>query len=315
MAPSIGTPALWIGFHVFVFIALFIDLFVLHKDAEKVSKREAALWSVIWISCALFFGAGLWWAFGNEIGMQFFAGYLIEESLSVDNLFVFMLIFAFFKVPEAYQHRVLFWGIFGAIVLRGVMISMGVALLARFEILILILAAVLIYSSLKLLISGDEDEEDLSNNAIVKFARRLVKVSPHYDGVRFRTEVDGVKMFTPLALVLIVVELSDVVFAVDSIPAVFGVATDPFIIYTSNICAILGLRALFFLLAGALADLRFLQPCLALVLGFVGVKMVLAYFGIHIATPIALGVVFGLLACGVLLSVVFKADETSSESK
>jgi len=165
MAPSIGTPALWIGFHVFVFIALFIDLFVLHKDAEKVSKREAALWSVIWISCALFFGAGLWWAFGNEIGMQFFAGYLIEESLSVDNLFVFMLIFAFFKVPEAYQHRVLFWGIFGAIVLRGVMISMGVALLARFEILILILAAVLIYSSLKLLISGDEDEEDLSNNA------------------------------------------------------------------------------------------------------------------------------------------------------
>jgi len=314
MVQSIGTPALWLGFHAFVFVALFIDLFLLHKEASQVSKREAAVWSTIWISSALAFGAGLWWFFGKDIGLQFFAGYLIEESLSVDNLFVFMLVFSFFKVPEEFQHRVLFWGIFGAIVLRGLMIWMGVALLARFEILIVILALVLLYSSIKLLFTSEEEEEDLSNNTIVKIAQKLIKVSPDYDGTKFRTVVEGVKVFTPLALVLIVVELSDVVFAIDSIPAVFGVATDPFVIYSSNICAILGLRALYFLLAGTLAGMRFLQPCLALVLGFVGIKMILGYFGVHIETYVALGVVFGLLITGIFLSVLFPTISDSNET-
>jgi tellurite resistance protein TerC len=313
LTESIGTPALWIGFHVVVVVALFIDLFVLHKDDHAVSRREALFWSCVWISLSLCFAAGLWFVHGADIGLQFLAGYVVEESLSVDNLFVFLLIFGYFKVPAEVQHRVLFWGIFGAIVLRGTMIGLGVALIARFEWLLLFFAVILIWSSVKLLLIGDDDEEDLSNNKTVAFARWLVKATDQYDGSKFITVVDGVKRLTPLALVLVVVELSDVVFAVDSIPAVFGVAEDPFIIYSSNICAILGLRSLYFLLAAALSGMRFLGPCLGLVLGFVGVKMILGYFGVHLHVAVALGVVGGLLATGVVLSLLFphapKAEE------
>ena len=306
MPESVATPALWIGFHAFVVVALLLDLFVLHKDERPVRKREALAWSIVWVSLSVMFGGGLWWGYGANIGMEFFAAYTVEKSLSVDNLFVFLLIFAYFKVPANVQHRVLFWGVFGAIVLRALMIFLGVALISRFGFLMLGFAAILIWSSLKLLITGDDDDDDLTDNrtgevrALVAQSQRQLRRLEVRDRRRWGAPLH------PLALVLVVIELSDLLFAVDSIPAVFGVATDPFVIYSSNICAILGLRALYFLLAAALSGLRFLGPCLGLILGFVGVKMVLAYFDVHIHVGIALSVVAGLLAAGVVLSLLFK---------
>ncbi len=295
----------WIGFHVFVVAALLFDLLVLHKEDKPVSKREALAWTAVWVTLAMVFAGGVAYFMGSDKALEFVAGYLIEESLSVDNLFVFLLVFAFFKVPPAVQHRVLFWGIFGAIVMRGLMIWLGVALINRFEPIILVFAAVLVYSGVKLLFEKDDDDGDLSNNRIVRLARRLLPFSDNYDGNRFITVQNGAKKATPLLLVLIVVEVSDLIFAVDSIPAVFGVTRDPFIVYTSNIFAILGLRSLYFALAGALAGLRFLKPCLALVLLFIGGKMVAGYFEHHVPIGIALAVVGGLLGAGVGLSLLF----------
>lgn len=305
---SIDNLYAWIGFNVFVVAALLFDLFVLHKEDKPVSKREALGWTVVWIVAAMVFAGGLAYFTSAEKSLEFVAGYLIEKSLSVDNLFVFMLVFTFFKVPANVQHRVLFWGIFGAIVMRGLMIWLGVALINRFEPIILVFAAVLLYSGVKLLFDKEE-EGDLSDNRIVRIARRLLPVTDSYEGSKFLTVQNGVKKATPLLLVLLVVEMSDVVFAVDSIPAVFGVSRDPFIVYTSNIFAILGLRSLYFALAGALAGLRFLKPCLALVLVIIGCKMVAAYFGYHLPVGIALGIVGGLLGAGVALSLLFPKKE------
>lgn len=303
---SIASWPLWIGFHVFVIAALLVDLLVVHRGERVVRKREAAGWTIVWVTCAMVFAGGVAWAFSADKSLEFVAGYLIEKSLSVDNLFVFLMLFRAFRVPDAYQHRVLFWGVFGAIVLRAIMIALGVGLIRHFEPIILVFAGLLVFSSLQLFLEKEEaDELDIEHNRLVRWTRRLLPLSDRYDGSRFFTRVEGAWRATPLLLVLVVVELSDVMFAVDSIPAVFGVSQDPFIVYTSNIFAILGLRALYFLLASALAGLRFLKPSLAMVLLFVGGKMIAAYFGVHVPIGIALGVVGALLGIGVGLSLLW----------
>jgi tellurite resistance protein TerC len=323
---SIGTPALWIGFTVVVVLVLAIDLYIGSKSDAPMTKRTALAWTSVWVTLAAGFCGVVWMlapqAQANEKAMEFASAYIIEYSLSVDNLFVFLLLFSAFKVPSGYQHRVLFWGIFGAVVLRAIFIFAGTALLARFHFLIYLFGAFLIYTGIKLLTSGEEDEDnDVSDNKVVVLAKRFIAVTDKYDGHNFFTVIDGVRKATPLLLVLVCVELSDVVFALDSIPAVFGITLDPFIVYTSNIFAILGLRSLFFLLAGSLWGLRFLKPALGIVLAFVGVKMclplvhwvaekagagdALSWVPHHIPTPVSLGVVAGMLGLGVVLSMVF----------
>lgn len=332
MAQSIGTPSLWIGFTVVVAIVLAVDLYIGSKSDAPMSKRAAFAWTSLWVSLAVAFCGFVWFLApderANETAMEFASAYIIEYSLSVDNLFVFLLLFSAFKVPEGYQHRVLFWGIFGAVILRAIFIFAGTALLSRFEFLIYLFGAFLIYTGIKLLVSGDDDADaDVADNKIVILAKKFVAVTDKYDGHNFFTTVDGVRKATPLLLVLVCVEFSDVVFALDSIPAVFGISLDPFIVYTSNIFAILGLRSLFFLLAGSLWGLRFLKPALGIVLAFVGVKMCLKlvhwaaekaglkleWLPEHVPTPVSLAVVAGLLGLGVVLSVLFPGEKPAEK--
>jgi tellurite resistance protein TerC len=336
---SIGTPALWVGFSVVVFVVLAIDLFLASRTDKAMTKTAALGWTGVWVACAVAFGAGIYFLLDHdrsqEAAMEFFTAYIIEYSLSIDNLFVFLLLFSAFKVPQEHQHRVLFWGIFGAVVLRAIFIFAGTALLQQFHALIYLFGAFLIFTGVKLLIPGGDDEDsDVSDNKVVILAKKFIRVHDKYDGHHFFTMQNGVRLATPLFLVLVCVELSDVVFALDSIPAVFGVSLDPFIVYTSNIFAILGLRSLFFLLSGALWGLRFLKPALGLVLSFVGVKMclelietglqkagvatdwmpqVVSAHGSHVGvpTPISLAVVGGLLLLGVVASVLFPGEKKS----
>jgi tellurite resistance protein TerC len=328
---SIGTPALWIGFTVIIAIVLAVDLWLGSKQTTPMTKRQALAWTTVWVSIAAAFGVGILLfahdAHNETKAMEFFTAYIIEYSLSIDNLFVFLLLFSAFKVPQAYQHRVLFWGIFGAVVLRAIFIFAGTALLQRFHFLIYLFGAFLIYTGAKLIFSGDDDEDaDVADNKVVKLARRFIHVSDKYDGHHFFTMVGAKRVATPLLLVLVSVELSDVVFALDSILAVFGVSLDPFIVYTLNIFAILGLRSLFFLLAGALWGLRFLKPALGVVLAFVGIKMCLglvhaalakagveaAWLPHEIPTPVSLAVVGGMLALGVLASMLFPGEKKAA---
>ena len=329
---SIGTPALWIGFTVVVAALLAVDLGLMSRDPKPMTKRAAALWTVAWVSLAAAFGAGIYFfaagEHGSRVALEFTTAYLIEYSLSIDNLFVFLLLFHAFAVPAAYQHRVLFWGIFGAVILRGIFIFVGSALLASFHPLIYIFGAFLVFTGLKLLFEKEESEDDVKDSATLRLARRFIPVSDSYDGHHFFTIVNGARRATPLLLVLVSVELSDVVFALDSIPAVFGVSTDAFIVYTSNIFAILGLRSLYFLIAGALWGLRFLKPALGLVLGFVGLKMLLplvpelarhvstaSMFAAenddhwHVSIGWSLAVIGGLLGAGIALSLLFPGKD------
>jgi tellurite resistance protein TerC len=313
---SIGTPLLWISFTVVVVAILGLDLLLMKRDPKPMKKRTALAWTSLWVGMATAFAIGIWWKIGREPALEFAAAYLIEYSLSVDNLFVFLLLFHAFKVPPALQHRVLFWGIFGAVILRAIFIFVGTALLQQFHFLIYVFGAFLVYTGGKLVLEKDSDEEaEVADNRIVRLVRRFIKVTDQYDGPKFFTLVEGARRATPLLVVLVSVELSDVVFALDSIPAVFGVTLDPFIVYTSNIFAILGLRALFFLLSGALWGLRFLKPCLGIVLAFVGGKMIASYWEVHVSIGVSLGVVGGLLATGVVLSVLFpgkKPDDVAA---
>ncbi|MEW5300183.1 MAG: hypothetical protein WDW36_003131 [Sanguina aurantia] len=258
-----------------------------------------------WVAAAVAFGAGIWYVQGAEKSAEFFAGYLLEQSLSVDNLFVFVLVFKYFKTPMEYQNKVLQFGILSAAVLRGVMIIAGVSIIEDFQPALLVFAGILLFSSFKLLSAGDDDEEeDLSNNFVVKACRRLLPVTDAYDGDKFWTVQNGVRMATPLLLTLSVIELCDVVFAVDSVPAVLGVTLDPFIVYTSNLFAILSLRSLYFFVSTIMAELRFLDRAVALVLGFIGIKMVLGFAGIDIPTDQSLLVVAGTLGAGVGASLL-----------
>ncbi|XP_010453276.1 PREDICTED: thylakoid membrane protein TERC, chloroplastic [Camelina sativa] len=275
------------------------------EETYKTSFKTVALC----VGTAVAFGIGIGLKEGVGKASEFFAGYLLEQSLSVDNLFVFVLVFKYFKVPLMYQNRVLTYGVAGAVVFRFALIILGTATLQKFEAVNLLLAAVLLYSSFKLFAS-EEDDTDLSDNFIVKTCQRFIPVTSSYDGNRFFTKQDGILKATPLLLTVAVIELSDIAFAVDSIPAVFGVTRDPFIVLTSNLFAILGLRSLYTLISEGMEDLEYLQPSIAVVLGFIGFKMILEFFGFHVSTEASLGVVALSLSTGVLLSLTNKSSDS-----
>lgn len=299
MLLAMGSPALWILFNLFVLFALALDLGVFHRKPHKIGLREAALGSALWISAALAFGFFVWHWFGALRGLEFFAGYVIEKALSIDNLFVFLVVLRTFQVDEALQHRVLAWGILGALVMRGIMIAAGSVLIARFFWIIPALGAFLVYTGVHMLWKRDK-QVHYEKNPVFRFASRHLRVTSSYRGGKFFVRESGQLLATPLLLVLLVIEISDVTFAVDSIPAVFGVTRDPFIVYTSNVFAILGLRALYFLLSELLDYLRYLGIGLALILIFVGGKMVLDPWW-HVSVGLSLVVVAGIL----LLTTVF----------
>jgi tellurite resistance protein TerC len=274
LAVSVGSPGLWAAFLVFLALMLALDLGVFHRKAHAVGLREAAVWSAVWVALAFGFAALVWWRFGSERGLEFTTGYLIEKALSIDNIFVFVVIFQAFSIPVLHQHRVLFWGILGALVMRAAFIFAGTALLERFHWTLYLFGALLLVTGLKLLRSKRETAEP-KQSGVVRLASRFIPVTSGLREGRFFVREDGRSLATPLFLALVAVELSDLLFAVDSIPAIFGVTRDPFIVFTSNIFAILGLRSLYFLLAGIVTRFRYLSVGLALVLVFVGLKMML----------------------------------------
>jgi tellurite resistance protein TerC len=302
MMESIGSPAAWLGFTALVVALLVLDLAVFHRKAHEVKVREALIWSVVWVALAVSFGIGLYFWSGPEPALEFFTGYLIEKALSVDNLFVFLVIFSYFAVPPEFQHRVLFWGILGAMVMRAIFIFAGTALLSQFHALIYVFGGFLLFTGVKLLLHRDAEVHPERNPLFRWFQRVIPTVSSYRDG-RFTVIENGRRFATPLLLVLIAVEASDIVFAVDSVPAIFGVTEDPFIIFTSNIFAILGLRALYFVLAGAMERFHHLKVGLALVLVFIGGKMVLSWL-FHVPIGVSLGIVVLLLAGAIVASLL-----------
>ena len=296
----------WIAFNAAVLAILVLDLGVFHRRAHAVSLREAGLWTATFVSLSMALAALIWRLRGPQKGVEFLTGYLIEYSLSVDNIFVFLMLFRFFSVPKALQHRVLFWGILAAVVLRGAMIALGVTLIQRFDWILYVFGAFLLYTGAKMFFHDGLDVHPEAN-PILRFCRRALPLTPDFEGTRFVVRREGRIFFTPLFLVLIAVEGADVVFAVDSIPAIFGITTDPFIVYTSNIFAILGLRSLYFLLAGVMGLFKYLQHGLALVLVFIGLKMLLAQV-FHVDTRVSLGIVASILAASVLLSLAHRRE-------
>jgi tellurite resistance protein TerC len=300
---SIGTPFLWIGFTLFVLAMLALDLGVFHRTAHSVSVREALVWTAVWITLALGFNVGVYFWFGAQRAFEFLTGYVIEKALSVDNIFVFLVVFSAFAVPATLQHRVLFWGILGALVMRAIFIVLGAALLQRFHWVIYIFGAFLVFTGIKLLRQRSEEVHP-ERNLLFRLFRRCVPAVHDYRGGHFVVVEAGRRYATPLLLVLVAIEATDLVFAVDSIPAIFAVTQDPFIVYTSNIFAILGLRALYFALAGMMGKFHYLKVGLAFVLVFVGVKMLLA--GVyHIPILASLGVIVTLLAGAIVASQLF----------
>jgi len=291
----------WLGFTALVGGLLVLDLGVLNRRSHILSMREAATWSGCLVALAVMFGGFLWWREGAQTGLEFYTGYLVELSLSVDNLFVFILIFQYFAVPIELQPRVLKWGILGAVIMRAIMIGLGALLLARFHWIIYVFGAILIYTGVRMLRAGDEQIEP-ERNPLVRLARRFLPVTAGYEGQHFAVRHGGKLMATPLLLVVLVVEWSDLVFAVDSIPAIFAITRDPFIVYSSNVFAILGLRALFFVLAGAMNSFVYLKPGVALILVFVGIKMTLAAW-FHIPALASLAVIIGTLTVAILASM------------
>lgn len=298
------SPLFWILFNLLVIVLLLLDLGILNRNAKVLSFRQATINSVIWISLALLFNVGIYFWAGTEKAVEFLTGYLIEYSLSVDNIFVFVLIFSSFAVPREYQYRVLFWGIIGALVLRGSLILAGAALVERFHWVLYIFGAFLIYAGLRLLRHGDDDVIDLENNRILKFIRRFVPLTDQYHGSLFFIRQQGQQMATPLFLVLIFVDVIDVVFALDSIPAIFAVTQDSFIVYTSNVFAILGLRSLYFLLEGIVNKFVHLRYGLAVVLTFVGIKLLTEQF-LHIPNWLSLIVIVVAIGASIYTSLRF----------
>ncbi len=303
---------LWIGFNLFVLALLALDLGVFHRHAHAVSVKEASIWSVVWISLALAFNAVVYffwdWLSPNssytnaEAGLAFFTGYLIEKSLSVDNIFVFVLIFSYFAVPTMYQHRVLYWGILGALVMRGILIAVGAVLLKEFHWIVYVFGGFLIFTGIRMALHRNEELHP-EKNPLVRLFRRLVPVTDTYEGERFLIRRAGRWMATPLLLVLVMVESTDLVFAVDSIPAIFAVTNDPFLVYTSNVFAILGLRSLYFVLAGVMDKFYYLKLGLSTVLTFVGIKMVLVDI-YKIPVLASLGVIGTILTIAVVASLL-----------
>ena len=297
-----GTPLLWVGFNLFVLFALALDLGVFHRKVHRIGIREAAFFSAVWISLALCFGYFVWHWFGEQRGLEFLTGYVIEKALSVDNLFVFLVIFRTYQVEDRVQHRVLAWGILGALLMRGIMIASGAVLISRFHWILPAFGVFLVYTGAHMLLKREKDGH-YERNPIVRFASSHLRVTKEYRGERFFLRQAGKLFATPLFLVLLIVEITDVTFAVDSIPAIFGITRDPFIVFTSNVFAILGLRALYFLLADLLGYFRYLGIGLALVLMFIGAKM-LAEPWWHISVGPSLGIVGGILLITIMVSFI-----------
>jgi tellurite resistance protein TerC len=303
----------WIAFHIGVFIALALDLVSFKRRARALSMRAATLRSAIWMVLSLAFCSLIWQRQGEDRGLDFLTGYLIEYSLSVDNIFVFILIFNYFRVPPIAQHRVLVWGIVGALVMRGVMIWLGVTLVTHFHFVLYIFGAFLLVTAVRMF-TGEYGQQDFENSLVMRLVRRSVYVTNEFRGEDFTAKVDNRWMLTPLALVLIVIDVMDLVFAVDSIPAVFAITRDPFIVYTSNICAILGLRSLYFLLAKLMDRFIYLKTGLAFVLAFVGIKMIVAdYF--RLPTPISLAVIVFTLSLTITISMIVTKKRARNENR
>jgi len=305
----------WIGFHIFVFVLLAIDLGVASRKSKEMEIKEAMVLSGIWITVALIFNAFVYYWKGVEAGTNFLAGYLVEKSLSVDNLFVFVLIFSYFKVPPIYQRKVLFWGILGALIMRAIFIVAGVQIISYFSWVMYIFGAFLVFTGIKLVTEKDKEIEP-ENNPVLKIFRKIIPVKTDYGVGKFLVKENGVWYATQLFVVLVVVETTDVIFAVDSVPAILGIVNPPdtFIVYTSNVMAILGLRALYFALAGIMGMFHYLAYGLSAILVFIGVKMIIAQLGYHIPTPIALGAVAGILAISIVISIMFKPTEPEEKS-
>jgi tellurite resistance protein TerC len=297
----------WVGFIAFVLAMLALDLGVFHREAHEVRPKEAGIWTAVWVALALLFACGLYLLSGRHVALTFLTGYVVEEALSADNIFVMVLIFEYFRVPKLCQHRVLFYGILGALVMRGLFIAVGAALIARFHWILYLFGAMLVVTGIRMGIKSDE-EFDGEQNRIVRAARRLLPFSNDYHGKNFFVVEAGRKLATPLLLVLILVELTVLVFAIDSIPAIFGVTTDPFIVFTSNIFAVLGLRSLYFLLAAVVDRFHLLKYGLALILSFVGFKMLSERF-IEIDIALSLSIILGVLALSITASLVWPRRE------
>jgi tellurite resistance protein TerC len=299
MADSIW---LWVGFNAAVLVMLALDLGVFHRKAHAVSLREASAWTAVWVSLALLFNAGIWYFAGRQPALEFLTGYLVEKSLAVDNIFVIALIFSYFAVPAAYQHRVLFWGILGALVMRGAFIAAGAYVLHQWHWVIYVFGGILLLTGVRMALRKDE-AIDPEHNPVVRLARRWLPLTQRYDGQRFWTVENGRRVATPLFLVLLLVEFTDVVFAIDSIPAIFAITSDPFIVYTSNVMAILGLRSMYFLLAGVVHKFVYLKFGLSLVLVFVGAKMMLIDV-FKVPTVVSLAVIATVIGGSIALSLL-----------
>ncbi len=294
---------LWIGFNILVLILLAIDLGVFHGDDHEVTVKEGLIWTVVWITLALTFNLVLYYWKGTEVAVEFLTGYTIEKSLSVDNIFVFLMLFSYFRVPAKYQYKVLIYGILGALVLRGIFILGGTYLIATFNWILYVFGAFLVFTGIKMGF-GEEKEVEPSKNPMLKILRRFLPITSNYRNGKFFVRESGKLMGTPLLVVLVVVESTDVVFAVDSIPAIFAITLDPFIVYTSNVFAILGLRALYFAMAGLMKLFYYLKYALGVILAFVGVKMLL-HDVYHMPNSIALGTIAAIFGISIVLSIYF----------
>jgi len=303
-----NTPLFWLGFNAFVLGMLLLDLLVFNRKAHVVKMREALGWSFFWIALSLVFNYFVYRNMGRQAGLEFLTGYLIEKSLSVDNLFVFLLIFSYFRVPPQYQHKILFWGVLGALVLRAIFILVGAALLAKFSFLLYVLGAFLVYTGIKMATNAGEPEIDPDSNPVVKFLSRHLPITSQLHEGKFFVRKDGLLFATPLLVVLVMVETTDVVFAVDSIPAILAVSRDTFIVYTSNVFALLGLRALYFALEGLMRLFHYLHYGLSLILIFIGSKLLLSEV-YHMSMGLSLGVVGVILALSVVASLLFPKQE------
>lgn len=302
----------WVGFGVFVVAMLVLDLGVFHRKSHVVGVKEALLWTGMWVSLALLFNAGVWYWMGGQRGLEFLTGYVIELSLSVDNLFVFLLIFAYFRVPAQFQHKVLFWGIIGALVMRLMFIGAGIALIEKFHWIIYVFGGILVISGIKMALDKDKEVHP-EKNPVLRLFRSIIPVSPHYHEDRLTTRLNGRLMATPLLVVLVAIETADLVFAVDSVPAVLAITREPFIVYTSNVFAILGLRSMFFALAGVMRLFCYIHYGLSAVLVFVGLKMLVSNF-YKIPTVASLLVVSSILLIAIVASLVRAAQQRKSMS-
>jgi tellurite resistance protein TerC len=300
-----GTPLLWLVFNLFVLAAIVLDLGVFHRRPHKMETREAVTWTLVWVGLSVAFGLGVMHFSGEQRGLEFFTGYVIEKALSVDNLFLFLVIFRAFAVEERIQHTILEWGILGALVMRGAMIAAGAGLIERFNWVLYVFGAFLVFAGLHMLFVKKEEMHP-EENRISRFARRHLRVTKEYQGSKFFVRKGETWYATPLFVVLLIVEITDITLAVDSIPAIFGITHDPFIVYTSNVFAILGLRAMYFLLAGVLGRLRYLTTGLSCVLAFIGAKMIVEPW-VHISVEISLAVVGGMLLVALAASLLVSA--------